>query len=154
MKKTKKTSLFEAETFETEESRRTFCETEQSRLKLTNIATLVSVPVSIIMAIALAAPSGSFLKTSAAADVLAYILFALSITCSVISLGFSGTFKYIGRVIKWSWLLIPVFPVDIFVCLINSVFCIVSIFVFPFVPCLFGLYQRKLNLRAAQQYQY
>ncbi len=153
MKNNKKASLFETVTFDSYEAGRAFYESEKSKMKLSKIATLVSIPVSVISSVSLAAPSGTWIKTSAAADIIAYIVFALSIACSVVCLGFSGTFKYIGRVIKWSWLLIPIFPVDIFVCFMNSVLCIVCIFVFPLVPCLFGLYQRNLNLKATVLYQ-
>ena len=151
MKKTQKTSLFDTVSFDSEELRRAFYEQESSKMKLSKIATLVSIPVSIIMLVCIMASKSPALQSTAVADALAYILIILSIACSVICLGFSGIFKYVGRVIKWSWLLIPFFPVDLFMCMVNATFSIICIFIFPVIPCLFGLYQRKLNLKAAAQ---
>ena len=149
MKKTQKNSLFETVSFENEAARTDFYESELAKHKISKIATLVSIPLSFLTLLLIMAPAGSFAKTSPVMDAVAILLFGLSTACSVICLSFGGIFRYAGRVIKWSWLLIPVFPVDLFICMVNAVFSIVCIFIFPLIPCLIGLHQRKLNIKSA-----
>lgn len=61
-------------------------------------------------------------------------------------------FKYIAKSVKIAWYLIPVFPMDLALCIFGgAMFFAVSIYV-PMIPCLMSLHQTSIIKKAAETY--
>ena len=60
--------------------------------------------------------------------------------------------RYLGKSVKITWFLIPLFPIDLLMCIMGAVvFFIFSVY-FPIVPCLMTVYQSYLTKKDADSY--
>ncbi len=60
--------------------------------------------------------------------------------------------KYLWKAIKFTWFIVPIFPIDLFFCIFGAAaFFALSLFV-PALPCLMTLYQAYINRKEARKY--
>lgn len=152
MKKKEKTTLIETPTFETADAAETLRNKEKIWLTISLIAAAVALIPSVIIPYGMAfAKEDSFFRTQAA-DYVAIPCFIIGLVCCALCLGFFGVFKFFGKTVKWSWLLIPVFPIDLIAAVFAIPIALIMLFITPVIPCLFGVWQRKKNLDAANAF--
>ena len=149
MKKKEKTSLIETPTFETADAAEALHKKEKIWLTVSLIAAAVALIPSVLLVYGMTFAKPDYFLRTEGSGTIGTILLVVGFVCCVLSLGFFGVFKFFGKTIKWSWLLIPIFPIDLFAAVMAIPVALVMLFVTPVIPCLFGVWQRKKNLDAA-----
>ena len=80
------------------------------------------------------------------------IAMVLGVVSYVLGSGFGEAVASVGRIAKWGWILVPVFPVDIVVGMVALFFGIAGLFFFPAFVLLDARKKAYKDLREAARY--
>lgn len=145
--KKEKQPFFEQISFNNEEEAKQYCADCRNKLERGKIGLIVAAIVPVVDILL-----STLFNRLGISDVSVAVIFIAPIIAYIVGGGLKSALKFVFKVTRVGWIIIPIFPIDIAIAII--VFCIsggVAIFL-PIIFVFLAQHQLKMNMQGAQAY--